>query len=123
LTGISTAFRTALEYGFAEVELCIALEEDLGYYIRVLGTDTSNIAIDRPRASAAPGVIDVDSGLESDWKHIVLRHPSGQEIAIVERNLVIQGELGAEELNEFIEEVQLHSLKRRTHGSAPSYPQ
>jgi hypothetical protein len=80
----------------------------LGYYIRVLGTDSSNIGLDRLRAAAAPAVIDVESGIEDAWQRIVLKQSSGQEIAAIERNQIVEGELGAEELKEFIEEVQLH---------------
>jgi hypothetical protein len=78
----------------------------LGYYIRVLGTHPDSIALDRLRASAAPAVIAVEEGVGDDRQQIVLKHSSGQEIAAIERNQVTEGELGGEELKEFIEEVQ-----------------
>ena len=40
------------------------------------------------------------------WFQLILAHKTGQEIALIERNPVIPGELGEEELNEFIENVK-----------------
>lgn len=78
----------------------------MSYYIRVLGTDPKEIPLHSLRASASPAVFDADdeSGL---WQNLVLRHEDGTEIADLERNLVVEGELGAEELRELIEEVHL----------------
>jgi hypothetical protein len=82
------------------------LEAALGYYIRVLGTDLSNAPLDTLRESATPAVIDVDQSVGDAWQQLLVKHVSGQEIAAVERNDVKEGDLGAEELKEFIEEVQ-----------------
>lgn len=41
-------------------------------------------------------------------EHLTLRHKSGQEIAVIERNPVSEGELGADELQEFLDEVPHH---------------
>jgi len=79
----------------------------LGYYIPILGTNSGNIPVQELRASASPAVIDPeDSGVA--WQQLVLKHESGEEIAVIEKNLVIEGELGAEELQEFLDEVPLH---------------
>lgn len=49
---------------------------------------------------------DLHSEVEGDaWEQLVLSHKSGQEIAIVEKNPVVEGQLGADELQEFIDEV------------------
>jgi hypothetical protein len=64
----------------------MVLEATLGYYIRVLGTDPANIALDGLRTSAAPAVIDVDQGVGDAWQQLILKHSSGLEIAVIERN-------------------------------------
>ncbi len=81
----------------------------MGYYIRVLGQNPANIPLEELRASAMPAVIAVETGSVEAWEQLVLRHESGQEIAIIEKNPVAPGELGAEELQEFIDEVGIHS--------------
>jgi hypothetical protein len=46
--------------------------------------------------------------LRGEWRRgeqLTLSHNSGQEIAIIEKNPVIEGQLGAEELQEFVDEV------------------
>ncbi len=43
---------------------------------------------------------------EAGWSQLILRHIGGADIAVIERNPVIPGELGAEEIAEFLEEVQ-----------------
>jgi hypothetical protein len=81
----------------------------MGYYIRVLGTKDVPLPIATLRAC-----LPVDSEVElieenSDqaaWVQSILRHKDGTEIAVVERNPVILGELGADEIGEFVDEVQ-----------------
>src|SRR6185503_19628564 len=41
----------------------------------------------------------------SEWDELTLKHKAGESIALIERNPVAQGQLGAEELQEFIDEV------------------
>jgi len=48
----------------------------------------------------------VEAGEESDWSQLLLSHKAGQEIVLIKRNPVIPGELGEEELSEFIENVR-----------------
>lgn len=79
----------------------------MGYYVRVLGLKTAIPALNELRSCLPPGQgLRVESGEESDWSQLILAHKTGQEIAMVERNAVIPGELGEEELNEFIENVR-----------------
>jgi len=80
----------------------------VGYYIRILGRDPGNVPLQKLRTSAQPAVIEVGGGSDEAWEQFVLKHESGQEIAIVEKNAVNTGELGADELQEFIDEVPLH---------------
>jgi hypothetical protein len=80
----------------------------MGYYIRVLGTNPAAIPAEHLRAAASPGVIDLNVGDDHQWQQLLLKHASGQEIAIIERNAVVAGELGGEELQEFIDEVPFY---------------
>jgi hypothetical protein len=77
----------------------------MGYYIRVLGTNLDIGSLQSLRDNSRPAFLNVMQGTEDMWERIVLTHESGQEIAVVEKNPVIAGQLGADELQEFIEEV------------------
>lgn len=77
----------------------------MGYYIRVLGTKLDDIPLDRLQEAAQPALLNIGKGSGDAWEQLSLTHKSGQEIAIVEKNPVIEGQLGADELREFIEEV------------------
>jgi hypothetical protein len=79
----------------------------MGYYIRVLALRTAIPTLDELKPCVPAGQeLRVESGQESDWSQLVLSHKTGQEIALIERNPVIPGELGEEELNEFMENVK-----------------
>jgi hypothetical protein len=76
----------------------------MGYYIRVLGKNLCNIPLDALRKVSEPAVLHTEE--EGDaWENLVLSHKSGQEIAVIEKNPVVDGQLGADELQEFIDEV------------------
>ena len=81
----------------------------MGYYILVLGTNPVNIPVEQLRERARPALVEVDENTGDAWGQLVLKHEAGPEIAVIEKNLVMEGELGAEELQEFIEEAPLHS--------------
>jgi hypothetical protein len=76
----------------------------VAYYIRVLGVEAFAVSVDDLREAAQPALIE-PSNLQDDWTELVLQHADGDEIAILERNPVVEGELGADELEEFLEEV------------------
>jgi hypothetical protein len=80
----------------------------VGYYIRVLGTSLANIPLQQLRERASPALIEVDESTGEMWEQLTLKHESGPEIAVVEKNPVAEGELGAEELKEFLDEVPFH---------------
>ena len=80
----------------------------MGYYIRVLGTNPVNIPVEQLRDLARPALVEADESTGDVWGQIVLKHEAGPEIAVIERNIVVDGDLGAEELQEFLEEVPLH---------------
>jgi hypothetical protein len=80
----------------------------MGYYIRVLATDATPITLDElfPCLPTPAVELTVEAGNNAVWSQLVLRHVSGQEIAVIERNDVTAGELGADEVAEFIEEIR-----------------
>jgi hypothetical protein len=81
----------------------------MGYYIRVLAIDATPITVDElfPCLPVTPAVeLTVEAGNPAVWSQLVLRHVSGQEIAVIEKNDVSAGELGADEIAEFIEEIR-----------------
>lgn len=51
----------------------------------------------------------LETGTEDEWSQIILSHISGPEIALIERDEVREGELGKDELQEFIDEVEGYS--------------
>jgi|SRR5215470_13618492 len=75
------------------------------YYIRILGKNNESILPQDLRPKAHPAVLRVAQGTEDQWEQLILTHQSGQEIALIEKHPVVEGQLGAEELQEFIEEV------------------
>jgi hypothetical protein len=77
----------------------------MGYYIRILGTSLTIPPLAELRTAVHPAVLEND-GVGDEWDSLVLKHESGTEIAVVERNIVKGNELGAEEIEEFINEVQ-----------------
>jgi len=79
----------------------------MGYYIRILGKKTGDIQLNTLLEKARPALLQVSEGSEATWEQLVMAHVSGQEIAVIEKNLVIEGALGAEELQEFMDEVAL----------------
>lgn len=76
----------------------------MGYYIRVLGKNLDNISLEELRQVSQPAVLHSEE--EGDpWEQLMLSHHSGQKIAVIEKNPVVEGQLGADELQEFIEYV------------------
>jgi hypothetical protein len=74
------------------------------YYIRVLGKTLDNIPLEELRKISQPAVLHSEE--EGDaWEQLILAHKSGQEIAVIEKNPVLEGQIGADELQEFIDEI------------------
>jgi len=69
----------------------------MGYYIRVLGTKSDHPDFDYLRnalaESSSTAVLKLETGTETNWEQLVLTHPNGPEIAILEYNSVISGGL------------------------------
>jgi hypothetical protein len=83
----------------------------MGYYIRVLGITNPNIHIDELiRGLSNDSLIakfDLDpTESPDDWTVIGVSNSDGEELIQIERNLVIEGELGLEELVEFRENIK-----------------
>ncbi len=78
----------------------------MGYYIRVLALKTRIPPLTELRRLLPPSQeLNLVEGEESSWSELLLQHKGGIEIAVIERNPVLRGELGGDELNEFIQEV------------------
>jgi hypothetical protein len=77
----------------------------MGYRIRVLGKNPSSPPFGELRRIAKPALLETDEGTEANWEAAVLKHSSDVPIAFIEKNLVVPGELGQAELDEFIEDV------------------
>ncbi len=78
----------------------------MGYYIRVLGTSNPNIHIDdlviALTKDGLTAKFDIDPTETTDnWTVIVVANSDGDDLMQIERNPVVDGELGKEELEEF----------------------
>ena len=75
------------------------------YYIRVLSPSDRLVAASAVAAAVPTATVSVETGTDDDWHELLLMHPGGSDIALVERNPVTEGSLGAEEVSEFIDEL------------------
>jgi hypothetical protein len=83
----------------------------MGYYIRVLGTQDPDIHIDELIDSLTSNGLNArieynPSEQPNKWSVLDIVNDKGEPLAQIERNLVVDGELGHEELEEFKEMVQ-----------------
>jgi len=79
--------------------------KSLGYFLRVLGRNDAVPAISGLRDAAKPAVLDVESGSEDNWQHLLLKHAGGAEIAWIERSPVAAGVSGSDEIEDFQQEI------------------
>jgi hypothetical protein len=86
----------------------------VSYYIRVLSTSDRAIAFSSLAGSVPSARLTVEAGAGDGWDQLLLTHANGREIAVIERNAVHEGSLGAEELEEFVSEL---SDAKPTSGS------
>jgi hypothetical protein len=80
-------------------------ETFMGYYIRVLGKNADNVPLETIEQAAKPARITMEEKDGDHWNVCVLSHGSGEDIAVIERNPVVEGQLGWDEIQEFLEEV------------------
>jgi hypothetical protein len=83
----------------------------MGYYIRVLGTSNPNIHIEELiRGLTAEGLIakfNIDQNESADnWTVIRISNSDGNALMQIERNPVMEGELGGEEIEEFKDDIK-----------------
>jgi hypothetical protein len=83
----------------------------MGYYIRVLGTQDPDIHLDELLESLqgeglSAKLAFAEGDQASKWTIIQIANEKGDILAQVERNPVIDGELGKDELEEFKEEIE-----------------
>lgn len=83
----------------------------MGYYIRILGTQDPDIHLDELLENLeADGQTAKLAFVEGDtpdkWTLLEVANEKGDALAQIERNPVVDGELGQEELDEFREEVE-----------------
>ncbi|HBH53924.1 MAG TPA: hypothetical protein DDY91_18720 [Planctomycetaceae bacterium] len=82
----------------------------MGHYIRILTPSQTVPSIARIRAalsSNAPlGQLEVEAGPDEGWTQISVVHESGEVVADIERNSDSDGDLIAEEIEEFREEIE-----------------
>ena len=77
----------------------------MGYRIRILSPNSTPAPLQELVSAAEPAMLESDEGVGNDWEALILKHPSGVPIAFIEKNPVLDGELGKAELAEFAEEV------------------
>ncbi|WP_093221847.1 MULTISPECIES: hypothetical protein [unclassified Variovorax] len=76
------------------------------YYIRVLSTTERTLPASDVARSLKSSTLTVEAGTDDQWDELLLVHKTGREIAVIERNPVSDGSMAAEELEEFIDELQ-----------------
>jgi hypothetical protein len=82
----------------------------MGYYIRILGIKDPNILISEIAAAIEKEELKATLSFDEpespkDWSVLQISNEHGDALAQVERNPVVDGELGREELEEFREEI------------------
>lgn len=77
----------------------------MGYYVRVLALRDTEIQLQTLRAPL-PKDMELVAEEEAGWSQLLLRHVRGPDIALVNRDVVAPGELGAEEIQEFLNEIK-----------------
>ena len=81
----------------------------MAYYLRVLSPSTDPVPASSIRGFLEARVVGASmsvTGGEDSWDQLVLAHKNGPEIAVVERNPVDEGQVGADEISEFLEELE-----------------
>lgn len=82
----------------------------MGYYIRVLGTNSCNVPLDQLSVAlqkeGLSAKFEVEDGTSENWAIISVFNSEGDPLAQIERNFIIEGELGQKELDELMEEIE-----------------
>jgi hypothetical protein len=83
----------------------------MGYYIRILGTRNPNIDLDEIISELINEGLNAKFNIDSserptNWTTLNVTNLRGEMLCRIERNRIIDGEIGKEELNEFKEEIK-----------------
>jgi hypothetical protein len=82
----------------------------MAFYIRFLTEKENRIPVSQFKSCLESKnlkvSISLEIGTEDAWDEILLHHEDGKRIALIERNLVLLGSLGKEEIKEFIKAIQ-----------------
>ena len=83
----------------------------MGYYIRVLAISDININIDDIISELEKNDLQAEFSIDenetsSNWTVINVANSNGDDLMQIERNPVVDGELGQEELEEFREDIK-----------------
>lgn len=80
----------------------------MGHYIRVLSPSPVRVPMSRLMEAleelGAPVALSGDSD-ETNWRQLIMAHPEGKDIAVVECDLVEPGGLAEEEIGEFLDDI------------------
>ena len=80
------------------------------YYVRVLGKTNPKIAVDQLKDALTKesinASINIDEGTANDWTQLIVQDEQNRDFVLIEKNIVAPGQLGAEELVEFREEIE-----------------
>lgn len=80
----------------------------MGHYIRILSPNAAPVPMSRLTDAleelGAPVALSGDSA-EHGWRQMVLAHPAGKDIAVVECDLATPGSLAEEEIQEFLADI------------------
>ena len=78
----------------------------MAYYVRVLTTSDRVVPASVLAGELKGPSLTVEGGSDDDWEELLLAHANGRAIAAIERGVVKEGSLAAEELAQFIEELE-----------------
>jgi hypothetical protein len=82
----------------------------MGYYVRVLGKTDPSISVvqlrDHLKLKNLKATIEIDDGTESDWSTLLVRDSVDRDIILIEKNPVVDGQLGKDEIAKFKEDVK-----------------
>ena len=92
----------------------------MGYYIRVLGSQDPNIHIDELIEALNQDGLNAKfefgpNEKPGNWTNLLIFNNNGENLAHLERNPIVDGELGKEELNEFREIIQDYKPTSAVH--------
>jgi hypothetical protein len=84
-------------------------KEHMGYYIRVFGKTNPVITVDKLidtlKKENLKASIEVDDGTRDNWTQLLIKDKDGKDLCMIEKNEVVDGGLGQDEIDEFKEEI------------------